>query len=147
MIITSHESITTRYFTRTIFAACFSGRLIPISDAGGHFVRNDGRRGKASPFQLRANLLYWCIAKPLLGPLLTLSASSIGTRCQDTEVITFLRLCVHILYICVCICACVCITVGIPWSCENRLPQNTAFTHETCSLWVSWPWRYLTFTI
>ncbi|KYN03330.1 hypothetical protein ALC62_05830 [Cyphomyrmex costatus] len=38
--------------------------------------------------------LYWCTIEPLLGSLLTLSASPIGTRCQDTEVITpYTRLC------------------------------------------------------
>jgi len=69
----------------------------------GRFVGNDGRQGRGA-----ASPLYWCTVEPLLGSLLTLSASPIGTRCQDTEVITpCTRLC----------------AVGILWLSENRLPQ------------------------
>lgn len=62
--------------------------------------------------------LYWCTVEPLLGSLLTLSASPIGTRCQDTEVITpCTRLC----------------AVGILWLSENRLPQILLPRATTCS--------------
>lgn len=70
----------------------------------GRFVGNDGRQEarRGSP------PLYWCAIEPLLGSLLTLSASPIGTRCQDTEVITP---CTRAY------------AVGILWLSENRLPQ------------------------
>lgn len=85
-----------------ILAACSYWRLIPISDVGTLCWEWRARRARCgSP-------LYWCTVEPLLGSLLTLSASSIGTRCQDTEVITpCTRPCAG----------------GILWLSENRLPQ------------------------
>lgn len=84
--------------TVATLADCSCWRLIPIgnvrdallemTDDVGEARRAEGETSTSLFRSLPIPSLYRCAVEPLLGPLLTLSASSIGTRCQDTEVIT-----------------------------------------------------------
>jgi len=97
------KRVTARYFDRGHSRGLFLLAIDSNQRCRDALLEMTDDRGEAwlSP-------LYWCTVEPLLGSLLTLSASPIGTRCQDTEVITpCTRLC----------------SVGILWLSENRLPQ------------------------